>query len=485
VTIGEKIMNILKKHWIKILIAFALFVIVSVPVGIVMANDFYVEFDMEQFVTAEYGEKYEVTLPQVKGYGTILVSKGQELEVIQNGDVDTSKLGSQPVVFYTEFMGKEYRMVQVVTVKDTKAPTIELEYVEGAFTYPGQKYKEEGFLAKDNYDGDISKKVVSEERDGYVYYSVKDSSGNKATAKREIYYDDDICPEITLEGGEEYVVTEGEPYVDPGYTALDNADGDISAKVQIEGTIDINIPGEYIFKYSVRDSYDNYIEKFRKVIVKHNVPQNNPDQPTGKIVYLTFDDGPGAYTERLLAILEKYNVKATFFVVNTGSINLIKKEAAAGHTVAIHCTRHNYKSLYTSVDGYFKDLYNMQNIIYEKTGVLTNMVRFPGGSSNRVSTVYCDGIMTQLAEEMKKRGIVYFDWNVDSKDAGGAWTKDAVVQNVINGISRRKVSVVLQHDIKKYSVEAVEEIIVWGLENGYTFLPMTPSSPKMHHRINN
>ena len=56
---------------------------------------------------------------------------------------------------------------------------------------------------------------------------------------------------------------------------------------------------------------------------------------------------------------------------------------------------------------------------------------------------------------------------------------------MIAGCSARRVSVVLQHDIKGYSVDAVEQIILWGLANGYTFLPMDPSSPTMHHGVNN
>ena len=44
---------------------------------------------------------------------------------------------------------------------------------------------------------------------------------------------------------------------------------------------------------------------------------------------------------------------------------------------------------------------------------------------------------------------------------------------------------ILQHDIKDYSVAAVEEIIKWGLENGYTFRALELNSPAMHHGINN
>ena len=75
----------------------------------------------------------------------------------------------------------------------------------------------------------------------------------------------------------------------------------------------------------------------------------------------------------------------------------------------------------------------------------------------------------------------YCDWNVSSGDANGNIGKAAVVKNVIDGISKHNVSVVLQHDIHSFSVDAVEEIIVWGLANGYTFLPLEPTSPMVHH----
>ena len=93
--------------------------------------------------------------------------------------------------------------------------------------------------------------------------------------------------------------------------------------------------------------------------------------------------------------------------------------------------------------------------------------------------------MSLLAKEVENKGYVYFDWNVDSFDAGGASTASQVARNVINGCKGREASVVLQHDIKKYSVEAVEEILQWGLENGYTFLPLQEDSPTCHHKISN
>ena len=118
------------------------------------------------------------------------------------------------------------------------------------------------------------------------------------------------------------------------------------------------------------------------------------------------------------------------------------------------------------------------------TGIRTNIMRFPGGSSNLVSS-FNEGIMSTLVEAVQNAGFQYFDWNVDSNDAGGAKKTKTVLNNVIAGVQKGRISVVLQHDIQPYSVDAVEDIILWGLENGYTFLPLEPNSPNCHHTVQN
>ena len=80
---------------------------------------------------------------------------------------------------------------------------------------------------------------------------------------------------------------------------------------------------------------------------------------------------------------------------------------------------------------------------------------------------------------------MYSDWNVSSGDAGGTTSVSGVVSNVIRGIQSQDVSIVLQHDIKGFSVDAVEQIVAWGLANGYTFLPMSESTPMVHQTPGN
>ena len=137
---------------------------------------------------------------------------------------------------------------------------------------------------------------------------------------------------------------------------------------------------------------------------------------TEKTCYLTFDDGPSDNTLKILDILDKYKVKATFFVMGTGKLSYVKKIHDAGHTVALHTYSHDYSKIYRSQKAYFEDLEKIGAAVKKYTGEDAKVIRFPGGSSNTVSRSYCKGIMTALSKETANRGYVYFDWNVDSTD---------------------------------------------------------------------
>lgn len=217
-----------------------------------------------------------------------------------------------------------------------------------------------------------------------------------------------------------------------------------------------------------------------------NVIKNGRDSQGRKVVYLTFDDGPGPHTDRLLRVLDKYNAKATFFVVHSDGryIDRIAKEAKAGHAVAVHSYTHSYTSIYASSNAYWSDFNRMRREIYQQTGTWTNLFRFPGGSSNVVSR-FNPGIMTRLVAESKAKGYYYFDWNAGGIDAGGTTSASVVMNNAISGIQSTNSPVVLLHDSKSYSVDAVEGILRWGAQNNCVFLPLTESSPGAHHGVQN
>lgn len=206
-----------------------------------------------------------------------------------------------------------------------------------------------------------------------------------------------------------------------------------------------------------------------------------------KTVYLTFDDGPSARTEEILNILDKYHVKATFFVTmqNEKYDYLIKRMFDEGHTVGLHTASHNYREIYASEDAYFNDLKQIQDKVYNLTGYRSVIIRFPGGSSNTVSR-FNSGIMTRLTSLVTERGYYYHDWNVDSGDAAGA-LEERQMNNIRTYSPKFNTITLLMHDSSnKYAtVNSLEEKIKYYLDNGYSILPLTPSSPCVHHGLNN
>jgi len=435
----------------------------------------------------EVGQPYEEHGAEVMLQGTLFLKEGirpEHASVTITGAVDSSVLGKQQVIYEARWLFLRKEAVRQVHVVDTQPPMILLTEDAEDTLIPGVVYEEAGYVAVDNVDGDITHRVIRTEHMGQITYAVTDSSGNPAYAQREVPFLDPVPPEIRLTDGEDYAIPIGKPYREPGFQAEDNVDGDLTDRVAVEGSVNCFQPGIYPITYTVTDSYENTTTVTRNVRV---TAAERPEirWPENKTVYLTFDDGPGPYTEKLLDVLDRYDVKATFFVVDSEYNSLMKEIVDRGHSIGIHSVTHDYGQIYADPGAYFADLYTMQQIIYDNTGMETWLMRFPGGSSNEVSIRSCEGIMTLLTEAVQDAGFRYFDWNVDSDDAGSARRKKTVVDNVKAGIAEMGTALVLQHDIHAYSVEAVEEIIRWGLENGYTFLPLEMDSPGFPHPLNN
>lgn len=208
------------------------------------------------------------------------------------------------------------------------------------------------------------------------------------------------------------------------------------------------------------------------------------------IVYLTFDDGPTLdSTPQILDILEQKNVKATFFVINYGEQKeeLIKRENRQGHTVALHGYTHTYSEIYQSVDTALENFRKIQEKVKQTTGKESHIIRFPGGSSNTISRKYCPGVMTDLTKRVVEEGYIYFDWNVDSDDAGKAKTSEQVYNNVVSGLKENRANVVLMHDFagNEKTINALSNIIDYGIENGYIFRPITEKTEMVTHSVNN
>lgn len=424
--------------------------------------------------------------------GATAVLKDEDIssEINVSGTVDTSKPGTYEIDYNIEYRKKVFSKKRVVHVVDTTGPVITLNGEPSISVAKIEDYVEEGAAALDNCDGDMTSDIITsmDSVNDYTYvvrYEVTDSTGNKSVAERQVILQDTVAPTISLNGGESVSIKEREKFEDPGASAMDDRDGDVSGSLNVDGYVDIYRPGTYTVTYTAQDSSGNTAQAARYVTVEsvYSNPQN--------AVYLTFDDGPSAdVTKRILDTLAENNVKATFFICNYDDSNkaLVQRMIDEGHTVGIHGYSHDYSQIYTSTTAFMENIHKLKNKVKEDTGYDAFVIRFPGGSSNTVSKEYCPGIMSELVKQVTDEGLMYLDWNVSSEDAAGNnRPKSVLYSNVVNGLKKNRSNVVLMHDTsaKQTTADALQAMIDYGKSNGYSFYAVSPETVPIHHGLNN
>ncbi|MCR5484005.1 MAG: polysaccharide deacetylase [Clostridiales bacterium] len=207
-----------------------------------------------------------------------------------------------------------------------------------------------------------------------------------------------------------------------------------------------------------------------------------------KVVYLTFDDGPSSNTTRILDALDASGAKATFFVVHSydGCEKQIKDIYDRGNKVGLHTYSHLYK-IYQSEEAYFDDLKKISDLVYSATGYRSDILRFPGGSSNTVSKKYNIGIMTRLTKAVTEKGYAYFDWDWDSRDVANAKDVASITRYATRAIGNDNHVILLMHDapLQKNTATAIPDIIKAYRDAGYRFDVLSKNSYTVHHTIGN
>ncbi len=204
-----------------------------------------------------------------------------------------------------------------------------------------------------------------------------------------------------------------------------------------------------------------------------------------KIAYLTFDDGPYYLTYDFLNTLDKYDILATFFTIGLDKevcydnqtktcSNIYQDIASKGHTMANHTYSHAiFYGLYNSPDTFIDNVIKQEELIKEKTGLTTNIVRFPGGSSTAKENK--DAIISRLRE----RGYGWVDWTAqdgdggDIKDANKAW-------NIFTNSIDEDIEVILFHDYNRVTLSLLPDIIKYLEEKNYVLLPLFKESKMVH-----
>lgn len=212
-----------------------------------------------------------------------------------------------------------------------------------------------------------------------------------------------------------------------------------------------------------------------------------PEEPASTAahrVYLTFDDGPSAYTDDILDILDQYDVKATFFVVGkeTESARAALQDIVArGHTLGMHSYSHKYADIYRSVEDFAEDFTKLRDYLCEVTGVTSSVYRFPGGSSNTISKLD----MHEFADYLAEQEVAFFDWNISSGDGvKDPPSVEVLVKNATADIPKHETSIILMHDSvsKKTTLEALPTIIETILAMEDTeILPITEETEPVQH----
>ena len=187
----------------------------------------------------------------------------------------------------------------------------------------------------------------------------------------------------------------------------------------------------------------------------------NPPVYEKKLVALTFDDGPNTVrTKEVLAVLEKYNVKATFFVLgqnlnSTAAQNALKLTAEKGHEIANHSYTHPNCHNMTAAE-FIADVEKTSNNIYELCGVRPTLVRTPYGNWTKALLNTMDYPIIHWTVDTR-------DWDHNNPETALSYVKKQVYDGAI----------ILMHDRMSTSAEMTEIIIQWLHENNYEIVTVS------------
>lgn len=184
-----------------------------------------------------------------------------------------------------------------------------------------------------------------------------------------------------------------------------------------------------------------------------------------KEIYLTFDDGPSdRVTPKVLDILKRKGVKATFFVIGNHILtrgNIIKRTIDEGHSIGIHSYCHEYNKIYADKTALLADIEQCSAVL-NAFDVYTTLYRFPGGGSFAGE---------KYKAAVAEAGYRTVEWNAVSGDSEGCVTVSQIYKRAVSFAGAAEPLVMLMHDStdKLNVVYALPDIIDFYKSKGYTF----------------
>lgn len=197
-------------------------------------------------------------------------------------------------------------------------------------------------------------------------------------------------------------------------------------------------------------------KKEQKNLAKRSIDPNKP------MIALTFDDGPSEHTGIILDVLEKYNARATFFVIGNNlkekNIPVVQRAISLGNEIGNHTVSHpDLTQKSTSVVS--SQIDGVEKALREITGTKPNLLRPPYGSYNR-----------QVLNQLSKKGYACILWSVDTLD----WktkSADSTTKTVLE--KAKDGDIVLMHDSQKSSALAMERIVKGLQDKGYQLVTVS------------
>ncbi|EOP90897.1 peptidoglycan N-acetylglucosamine deacetylase [Bacillus cereus HuB4-4] len=218
-------------------------------------------------------------------------------------------------------------------------------------------------------------------------------------------------------------------------------------------------------KAGAKENNKQVMEQQKEKEKTEHAKKKKPDgKPEGKVVYLTFDDGPSTLTGQFLDVLKEQKVKATFFMIgknlqNTSFQENVKRTIKEGHYIGGHSMTHDSKKLYNDKQ-FVPEMKEALALIGTITGTNPMLVRAPYGSAPGLKD-------QQIRDQIVEAGIKVWDWTIDSHDWELKDNPNQIVENIKKGTTD-DVEVILMHE-KPQTLQALPEIIKFYKEKGYEF----------------
>ncbi|WP_245604632.1 polysaccharide deacetylase family protein [Paucisalibacillus globulus] len=204
-------------------------------------------------------------------------------------------------------------------------------------------------------------------------------------------------------------------------------------------------------------------EKVTSTIEESESKEAEMPMETGKIVYLTFDDGPHPIASKeILNLLDQYEAKATFFMLEPNmkrNKEVVKNMKEKGHTLGVHGVTHDVSKVYKSPENFVNEMNHAIDSIHEISGIDTHLVRAPYGSKPYITS--------KFKEASDNDNFILWDWNVDSRDwqlTNGDFVENTITQ--VNQLVGKEPIVILLHE-KETTSAHLEELLQYLTSNGF------------------